>query len=627
MEAIGRRPPDDGFRIKFNARPSDSVDHSTSKKRVNLSLRSRDPSRADEASTSAVRELLVLEEESGADLRNAGLREIEGARKAVWTRRMRAIIARAQDEYARVGGELPLVTHARDSTLNAEHALRLINMVIGSSSWRTIKVHVYAFLRIELFAARFGTESDTVYPVAGSLVIKYLLFLMDRSLRPTVPSTIRAAAIWVSSKLMMDTDSIDETPFIGAITAHITELRTLNLQVKRVMSIEHVIKLEHLFIKTLADSWDTKALMIGFFLILGMASLRFDDLMHTAPEIVVLVAGALMGVSWQTKVERARRGTKWAMSRGSFGGDYDWVRDWFNLFQTTLAAPRDFFMPAPTRDMCGFHSAPLGYPQAVAIYQSLMFEAGVEACDIINGLHHLRGLMIVLCSYAGHTGSELKVLGNWRTDHMSDVYAGFVRAIPLQMVRRVLGDVRSGWRPTYEGSESKARGSRVELVGESFLEAPAYDGADQDPTKEQIEVARARGKDAIAALVPPAGSGGPAPGSRPAATRSRATKIKELQDAASDSEFSDAEPELGKVVTFWRFPSNPSLNKIHVQNELKPEITACATKSQKLIANMKEVKITTLEFTGKYAKKFCTSCTRARPECFPDGVLVMIKPQ
>ena len=338
-----------------------------------------------EASSAAVRDLLTLEEESGVDLRNAGLREIESARKAVWTRRTRGIVARAQDAYAREGNELPLLRHARQSTLDADHALRLINMVIVASAWRTIKVHVYSFLRIELFAARYGSESDTVYPVSGTLIIKYLLFLMDRSLRPTVPNTIRAAAIWVSSKLMMDTESIENTPFIGAISAHITELRTLNLNVKRVMTVDHVIKLEHLFLKILAQGWDTKALMTGFFLILGMASLRFDDLMHSAPELVVLVAGALMGVSWQTKVERSRRGTKWAMSRGAFGGEYDWVRDWFALFQTTLAQPRDYFMPAPTRDMCGFHSAPLGYAQAVAIYQTIWSRPGSRSATSSTG--------------------------------------------------------------------------------------------------------------------------------------------------------------------------------------------------------------------------------------------------
>ena len=82
------------------------------------------------------------------------------------------------------------------------------------------------------------------------------------------------------------------------------------------------------------------------------------------------------------------------------------------------------------------------------------------------------------------------------------------------------------------------------------------------------------------------------------------------------------------MVTFWRFPSNTALNKIHVQNELKPEITACAgeNENKKLISNMKEVQIADHEFTGKYLKKYCAACTRARPECFPDGVLGMIDP-
>ena len=69
------------------------------------------------------------------------------------------------------------------------------------------------------------------------------------------------------------------------------------------------------------------------------------------------------------------------------------------------------------------------------------------------------------------------------------------------------------------------------------------------------------------------------------------------------------------------------MNKIHVQNELKPEVTACtgANETKKQIVNMKEVQIAEHEFTGKYLKKFCAACARSRPECFPDGVLAAIE--
>ena len=185
-------------------------------------------------------------------------------------------------------------------------------------------------------------------------------------------------------------------------------------------------------------------------------------------------------------------------------------------------------MPAPTRGMCGFHSAPLGYAQAVAIYQTIMVEAGVAVCDILNGLHHLRGLMIVLCAHAGHAPPELKVIGNWRADNMSNAYSGFAREIPLQMVRRLLGSARSGWRPAYEGAESAIRGSRVELVGENFLETPLNGEA---PTQEQIDTARAKGEDAIAAIAPPplGRPRVPAPARRrrrPAPPRSRSSRAR-----------------------------------------------------------------------------------------------------
>jgi len=160
-------------------------------------------------------------------------------------------------------------------------------------------------------------------------------------------------------------------------------------------------------------------------------------------------------------------------------------------------------------------------------------------------------------------------------------------------------------------------------VGDNFLEAPL---GDETPTQAQLDTVRAAGLVAITSATKPV-TPTKAASKAKAPAKSRAVKAKELQNAASDSEFSDAEPELGNVASFWRFPSNPTLNKIHVQNELKPVVTACAgaNETKKQIANMKEVRIAEHEFTGKYLKRFCATCAQSRPECFPDGVLAAIE--
>ena len=73
---------------------------------------------------------------------------------------------------------------------------------------------------------------------------------------------------------------------------------------------------------------DVRTLVGGLFLIMLYACLRFDDVLHSAPEVIDLEAGALRGVAWQTKVERRKKGTPWSATRGSITG-----RDWATMKQ------------------------------------------------------------------------------------------------------------------------------------------------------------------------------------------------------------------------------------------------------------------------------------------------------
>ena len=48
------------------------------------------------------------------------------------------------------------------------------------------------------------------------------------------------------------------------------------------------------------------------------ASLRFDDAIHVKPHELEMRPEGLFGVSWQTKTERKRRGTKFVVPDVSF---------------------------------------------------------------------------------------------------------------------------------------------------------------------------------------------------------------------------------------------------------------------------------------------------------------------
>lgn len=72
------------------------------------------------------------------------------------------------------------------------------------------------------------------------------------------------------------------------------------------------------------------------------ASLRFDDGVHVAPRDLVFNDEGLFGVAWQTKVERKRRGTKFAVPLVGFSG-VEWVKEGWDLLNAD-SIERDFWV-------------------------------------------------------------------------------------------------------------------------------------------------------------------------------------------------------------------------------------------------------------------------------------------
>ena len=72
-----------------------------------------------------------------------------------------------------------------------------------------------------------------------------------------------------------------------------------------------------------------KSLLAGYILCLIYASLRFDDGKHVKPHFLQLQDGALRGTSWQTKTDRKRAGTNFAVT-DTFISNEGWLRKWFH---------------------------------------------------------------------------------------------------------------------------------------------------------------------------------------------------------------------------------------------------------------------------------------------------------
>ena len=83
-----------------------------------------------------------------------------------------------------------LRANACSTQAQAENLL-LETMMIGA--WRTIRTHLYVFVRLEYFIQRHGHRNETVFPCKASTVVKYLLHLRDLGIKPSVPASVKAS--------------------------------------------------------------------------------------------------------------------------------------------------------------------------------------------------------------------------------------------------------------------------------------------------------------------------------------------------------------------------------------------------------------------------------------------------
>ena len=74
------------------------------------------------------------------------------------------------------------------------------------------------------------------------------------------------------------------------------------------------------------------------------SSLRFDNAMHVVPD---MKDEGLHGIVWLTKLERQKRGTRFAAAKVSMSGE-GWMEDSWSA-ATFMRNDRDFFMKEPRK--------------------------------------------------------------------------------------------------------------------------------------------------------------------------------------------------------------------------------------------------------------------------------------
>jgi hypothetical protein len=301
------------------------------------------------------------------------------------------------------------------------------------------------------------------------------------------------------------------------------------------------------------------------------------------------------------------------------------MRIWWPIFRSVLY-PRDYFLDAPNENLDGIaRGVPFEYCIAVKIYEVLFRRAGLSADEILNGLHHLRGGLVTLISHlprdrgGGVQASELKLVGNWRSDAMPQVYTAYSREIPLALSRRLVNEIRVGWRPEYEGASSAKSGGPVRALGAAqALPSVAMDDCVDSEVENRIKNLEQR-----AAALEPLPTGLESEANRVEAAEIERARGRCDPDELTSSEPSDGEIEAECAVVLFR-KSSDYRNRLHIQNELVPSVTACP--KHFMIEDMTsvpvpEVELAAMTSTGSKGVGLCVACVTARPDRFPESVV------
>ena len=171
--------------------------------------------------------------------------------------------------------------------------------------------------------------------------MKYILDLADRGCGPTVIPSVRGAVKWICKRIGMQAPDLLDARII-ALQKRVYGKRGKETREAVPISLVLVAALERFVCARFRSSQFVLAFFAWWILIMIYSSLRFDDAMHVVPEALAMKDEALYGVVWQTKVERQKKGTRFAVAKVSVSGE-EWMEDGWSAASFEMD-DRDYFM-------------------------------------------------------------------------------------------------------------------------------------------------------------------------------------------------------------------------------------------------------------------------------------------
>ena len=387
---------------------------------------------------------------AGATQVISSLRSEEDRERFRWASRLQQIACRA-GRAAKINGVM-----LGAEVLEAEQ-MKIKSLIFQAGAYRTIRQNVLAWEKMEAWATDQGL---TIYPLSSAVLLKYCLHLDRSSCGPSVIPALKYAVKWICRRIVMEAPDMSD-PGFGAIITRIYEERGKELREAVPVDFRLVVALELLMQKQLDKNVQPAGIFLWWTLILIYASLRFDDGRHVDPTSLTLSSEALLGLVWQTKVERRRRGTRFAVPLCSMSGT-DWLELGWKAFQP-FCTERDYFI-CDLKSETEFDAAPVSYLRSLQWLRFFAHQAvdSAEAAALLSPAetpalrknaneitwHSMRATMLSAAVKAHVDDKIIALQANWKDPSQLVLkYARQRKELSVQMVQDLAAKIREQWNP------------------------------------------------------------------------------------------------------------------------------------------------------------------------------------
>jgi len=362
-------------------------------------------------------------------------------------------VARLKEIAVRAGLASSIMNKDLDM-IGAEYAEDLRDMVLSSGAPATIKGHVAAWERMEDWL-RNRCVDEMIYPLSLNALLAYYVFRKNSECGPAVLPALRGTVSWISRKIGMPIPDL-KSEYLVAIENEVFEARGEEVKKAIPFPMDLVAALENMLMsfRKIPEKKPT-AYFVWILLLMTYSSLRFSDMLHTKPETLVYNKGVLYGSCWRTKVERKKRGTKFAVPDVAITKK-PWLTEGLKIFEE-IAPEKSDFMIYHLEDWGTISNAPMEYGTFVKFMRSAILFAWHKAYpeghpDIVLDAtkftgHSARVTMIDAGSHSEESQTAQMVQANWQSADMPLEYSRQTKMIAINMVHGLVKKVRRGWRP------------------------------------------------------------------------------------------------------------------------------------------------------------------------------------